>query len=78
METLKKILFEENDAELRKVAVYALQDMDSEKTVAILLQVARNDVDLEVRKAAIRVLGEIGTPEARAALMEILNIKVEE
>ena len=38
-----------------------------------LLEAAQNDPDLHVRKEAVSALGEIKTPKARQALMQILK-----
>ena len=58
--------------------VHTLEDAESKQAVPLLVYVVKNDQDMDVRKAAIRVLGEIGTPEARSALMEILGINGKE
>ena len=71
---LTDILKTEKDPETRKVAVYALEDSDmKDEAVTTLIHVIKNDKNIEVRKAAIRVLGEIGTPKAREALMEVIT-----
>ena len=57
-----------------KPIVYHLEDTDQDASVPILIEIIKDDPSMDVRKAAIRTLGEIGTPEARNALMEILNI----
>jgi len=36
---------------------------------------AKKDKDIKVRTEAVSALGEIGTPKAQAALMEILEKK---
>ena len=38
----------------------------------------KNDTHVDVRKSAVRILGEIGTPEARDALMEVLKMNEKE
>ena len=73
VQILDRLLQEEKDAEVRKSAVYVLEDTESDEAVPILIRVVNNDPDMDVRKAAIRTLGEIGTPAAREALMTILT-----
>ena len=38
-----------------------------------LTRAATNDADADVRRSAINALGDIGTPAARAALVDLLN-----
>jgi HEAT repeat protein len=53
--------------------VWAFARADSDEAVEILADVAKNDPAVKVRKAAIQVLGEIRTPAAQKALLEILE-----
>jgi HEAT repeat protein len=39
------------------------------------MEVAQNEKDLKVRRAAVSALGEIKTPKARDALMKIIEKK---
>ncbi len=41
--------------------------------MTVLVEVVRNDADVRVRKAAVAALGQIGTPRAQEALLEILR-----
>jgi HEAT repeat protein len=43
--------------------------------VPILIDVAKTDPDVEVRTSAVSALGEIKTPKARQALIELLKGK---
>jgi HEAT repeat protein len=58
---------------VRRIAVHALGETKSDEAVAVLLDVAKNDKDLRLRTAAVQALGEIGTPKAKAALIELLE-----
>jgi HEAT repeat protein len=47
--------------------------VDSDDVVPILLDVARNDVHVQVRTEAVSTLSRLGTPAAQAALIELLG-----
>jgi len=55
--------------------VDALGNSESDEAVPILIDVAKTDPDVEVRTAAVSALGEIKTPKARQALIELLKGK---
>ncbi|HUP19609.1 MAG TPA: HEAT repeat domain-containing protein, partial [Gemmatimonadota bacterium] len=59
--------------QLRRHAVFIVAESDTERATDILLDVARNDPDAEVRVAAVHWLSEVESPRAFEALMEILN-----
>ena len=69
---IKNILRTEVDPDLRAEVIWALEDADDEaEAVKILVDAAKNDPSLKVRRAALRVLGEIDNDEANKALLEI-------
>jgi HEAT repeat protein len=72
---LGKLLKEEKDSELRRIIVRVMGDTKSDDAVPFLLDAAKKDKNIRVRTAAVSALGEINTPKARAALMEILEKK---
>jgi HEAT repeat protein len=53
--------------------VWALAEIESDESVAILEKVARNDKNREVRRAAVQALGAIGSPKAKQALRTLLD-----
>jgi HEAT repeat protein len=55
--------------------VEALGGSESDEAVPILLDVAKTDPDVEVRTAAVLALGDIKTPKARQALLDLLKGK---
>jgi HEAT repeat protein len=55
--------------------VEALGDTENDAAVPVLLKAAKNDKSLKVRASAVEALGNIGTPKAREALMELLKEK---
>jgi HEAT repeat protein len=72
IDSLSKILKEEKEEEYRVVALYALGEV-GDAAVPILLHTATNDPSTRIRTAAVQMLGEIGTPAAKDALMKILE-----
>jgi len=55
--------------------VDTLGGSESDEAVSILVDTAKTDPEVEVRTAAVSALGEIGTPKARQALLELLKGK---
>ena len=55
--------------------MHALGDAGKDEVVPILLNTAKKDSSTRVRTAAVQVLGDIGTPAAKDALMKILDDK---
>ncbi len=70
---LGQMLEAQEDPDQRKAIVWALSEIDSDESVAILARAARNDPSREVRRAAVQALGAIGTPAAKQALHDLLN-----
>ena len=68
----------EYDPELQETAVYALGNTGSDAAVPILAGVAKKGGSKRVRSAAVNALGQLGTDKARAALLEILEMKPKE
>ena len=70
---LSQFLEGETEARLRLQAARELGDTKQNSAVPILLELARGDSNSEVRKMAVRAIGNLGTPEARQALAELLR-----
>ncbi len=64
---------EDDDEEVKKSAVFALSQRRNGEAVPALLQVARNNKDPEVRKAALFWLGQSGDPRATDLFEQILR-----
>ncbi|TFG57750.1 MAG: HEAT repeat domain-containing protein, partial [Candidatus Aminicenantes bacterium] len=77
VKVLAEILKTETDRELKEHALYAIGQTKSDEAVAILLEIAKGK-DARLARAAVSALGEIGTPKAKAALLEILEKKLED
>jgi HEAT repeat protein len=76
LHVIRKVLKTEIDPETRMRLVYALEDAaDEDAAVEILIDVAKNDPSRRVQRAAVHVLGEIGTEEAQNALLELMRKK---
>ncbi|MDP2955430.1 MAG: HEAT repeat domain-containing protein, partial [Longimicrobiales bacterium] len=76
VKVLAEILRTETDRELKEQAIFSLGQTKSDDAVAILLEIAKGK-DARLAHAAVSALGEIGTPKAKAALLEILEKKGE-
>ena len=63
----------ETNADLRQAAVWALAEHETDEAVKILLWVVKNDKSVKVRTTAVHALGEIGTPAAQQALLDVLG-----
>ena len=61
--------------ELRKAAVYALEDQQNTQAVQLLQETTRSDFDAEIRKAAVYALGE---QEAEDVLTFLTNLAITE
>jgi HEAT repeat protein len=73
IEALGKVLEEEKDEELRIVVLHSIASAGEDQAVPILFNVAMNDPSIRIRSTAVQMLGEIGTPAAKDALMKILE-----
>ena len=62
---------------MKREVISALGESKSDDAVPALLDAARNDADVRVRTAAVSALGELKTPKAREALLQILKKKDE-
>jgi HEAT repeat protein len=71
---LVQILKSETDSDLKRMVIMTLGQTKSDEAVPVLLEAAR-DKDSRTATAAVMALGQIGTPKARAALMEIIEKK---
>ncbi len=72
---LRKVLARRDECsrELRMSAVFLVADMEIPDSEDLLLDVARNDPDEEIRKNAVFWLSEVGSDRAVAALDSVLN-----
>jgi HEAT repeat protein len=61
------------DTEVQKQAVHAISEKPAEQSVPLLIQIAKTHPNAEVRKAAIRWLGESGDPRALEYFREVLS-----
>jgi HEAT repeat protein len=64
---------EPGTAELRQQAVYLLHRVDTERSVDLLAELARNDPDPEVRQQAVVSLSQIGSEKAVDVLIEMIT-----
>ncbi|MFL6227367.1 MAG: HEAT repeat domain-containing protein [Pyrinomonadaceae bacterium] len=72
LSTLQTVYDRVTERELRKAIVHAAaENDDKDAALAFLLRVAKADADVEVRKAAVHGLGEMGGERAIAELMNI-------
>ncbi len=62
----------EEDADVKKSAVFAISQLPSEKSVPLLISIARTNSSAAVRKNAIFWLGQTGEEEALEFIEEIL------
>ena len=70
---LSSFLAGEENYQARVAAVHALGETEHQAAVEVLLDVARQDPDSRVGSAAAEALADIGTPEARDALIQLLE-----
>jgi len=75
IKALGRLFKEEKDPEWREKMVDALGGSESDDAVPLLLDAAKTDPEVQVRTAAVSALGEIKTPKARQALMDLLKGK---
>ena len=74
LEALGRVLGEDPDLEVRRMAIWALGEMSSPASIPQLLQ-AIDDEDTEVRSRVAWALGEIDDPAAVPALSRMLAIE---
>ncbi len=72
---LKKVIQRRDacSADLRRKAVFLLSQQETPETVDIMVDVARNDPDVEVRRQAVFWLSQVDDPRAVDALEQILK-----
>lgn len=75
IEMFTAILKTEQDPDIKRTIIHALADTESDDAVPILAEIAMNEKNVRLRADAVSALGEIGTPEAREALMKVLEKK---
>jgi HEAT repeat protein len=72
---LTKILKDSTNPAFRYEAVFQLRRfIDSSESISLLIDVAKNDTNVHVRKLAIHILGNSDDDKAIQALHEIVNI----
>ena len=69
---LIEVLKTETDPELKQQAIMGLGESKSDEAVPVLLGITKGQ-DVKLARVAVMALGEIGTPKAKAALVEILE-----
>lgn len=63
------------DIEVRKMALFGLTQLEDDRGIPVLLDIARTNQDAELRKMAIFWLGQSDDPRAFALIEEILTAK---
>jgi len=58
---------------MRFYALTYLQRTDEKRAIPIYIDIANNDTDMQVRKLAVRYLGESGDDRALVALQELIK-----
>ncbi len=74
-EALEDIAYEDEDTEVQKRAVYALEDLPDGRGIPYLIKIAKVHPKLVIRKKAIYCLGDSGDQRALKALIDILQKK---
>lgn len=75
IDLLLKIALTDPEQEVQMRAVYALTELEGNAGTGALIQIAKEHKNISLRKRAIYWLGESNDPEAREALLEIINQK---
>ncbi|MEJ2055592.1 MAG: HEAT repeat domain-containing protein, partial [Calditrichaceae bacterium] len=75
VQALQKYVLNDNDAGVQEKAVFALSQLDNNRGVPILIDIAKNSKDVRIRKKAIFWLGQSDDERASEALEEILYQK---
>ena len=73
METITGAIEQDPDTEVKKKAVFALSQMPKDEGVPKLIDVARSNRNLEVRRQAMFWLGQSGDPRALKFFEEVLR-----
>ena len=73
--TLEDLAYEDDDTEVQKEAVYALEDLPDGQGIPYLIKIAKSHWKVVIRKRAIDCLGDSGDPRALQALIDILKEK---
>ena len=58
---------------MRIAAIRSLGANGRDEAVPVLLNIAKTDSDTRARMAAVQALGQIGTPKAKEALLQIIG-----
>jgi HEAT repeat protein len=66
-------LDDRGDREVRKQAIFALSQRSTDEGVPVLIRIARNNPDAELRRTALFWLGQSEDPRAVDLFEEILN-----
>ena len=75
IDLLNDIAFNDESFEVQEKAVYALYELDKNKGIPGLIEIAKNHKDINLRKKAIYWLGQSKDSRARETLLEIINEK---
>ena len=70
---LTDIATDNRSVDVRKAAVYSIGNQEVARSVGILKGIIQDDENKEVQKAAIYSLGNNDTPQARQALLEMIE-----
>jgi len=70
---IAEFLKNENNPKMRFYTLTYLKRTDEKRAVPIYIDIAKNDTDMQVRKLAVRYLGESGDDRAFAVLQELIK-----
>jgi HEAT repeat protein len=73
MDTVSNAIDKDPDSEVKKKAVFALSQMPKDEGVPKLIDVARTNRNVEVRRQAMFWLGQSGDPRALKFFEEVLR-----
>ncbi len=74
VDLLIELFDQETDPEIRTAVLFSLgQAVNSDAAITKLIDVAKNDPDIEMRQAAVMWLGQSEDPRARQALIDIIG-----
>jgi len=74
VDLLIELFDQETDPEIRTAVLFSLgQAVDSDAAITKLIDVAKNDPDIEMRQSAVMWLGQSEDPRARQALIDIIG-----
>ncbi|MCP4726928.1 MAG: HEAT repeat domain-containing protein, partial [bacterium] len=68
-----KSRFSDRKSSLREQTIYMLEGMKGDKSLDLLIKIAKTHEDTKIRKAAVMALGRSKNPKAKKALLEIIK-----